>query len=375
MNQGFTFVLPGSLQARTGGTIYDRRIVEGSRKLSTSVAALELEGAFPYPSREAKQRAVAVFAALPDGTVTVVDGLAFGALPELAEAHGERLRLIALVHHPLADEDEGDSDGLLSSERRALRHARGAVATSPFTAKRLRALELLPPELPVEVVEPGVDAAPLSATWDPSGIRDSDARAAEPLRLLSIGSLTPRKAHATAAAALLQLDPRLPWEWTVAGRCDLDQACAASVRHTLAQESLAQRTRLIESPSDAEVRELYSRSHVLLHPARYEGFGMAVTEALASGLPVIASDGGALPGTLTAHGSRGRELAGAIFPAGDAGALAARLHDLMTTPGRWAGWRATAEHARRKLPGWDASTEAFLGALQRLAGSLTPPTQ
>lgn len=364
MSAAFALVLPGSINARTGGTIYDRRVVEAAREKGASVAVVELAGDFPFPSRAAMDAAADRFAEIPDGTTAVVDGLALGALPEVARLHGERLALIALVHHPLADEGSTLDEELLKSERASLGTVRGVLVTSAFTATRLRSLDLVPPELPVQVVEPGVDQAPLSSPWRPG----------QPVQLLSVGSLTSRKAHRVAAEALAQLDRDLRWKWTIAGRSTQEPASAASFRRTLSDLDLVESTRFLDGPSDEEVRELYRSSHVLLHPARYEGFGMVVTEALASGLPVIASNGGALPATLAGHGSRGEELAGELFPVGDADALAGCLRDLMASPTRWAEWRATAEHARRKLPGWDTSTEAFLGAIQRLARRTNPPT-
>ena len=59
---------------------------------------------FPFPDAADLAAAGESFAGLAEGSLVLVDGLAFGALPELAEKEAGRLRLVALVHHPLAQE-------------------------------------------------------------------------------------------------------------------------------------------------------------------------------------------------------------------------------------------------------------------------------
>ncbi|MCL4801111.1 MAG: hypothetical protein KJ025_16070, partial [Burkholderiales bacterium] len=97
------FVYPGDLAALTGGYRYDRRIVDGLRAAGWQVTCHALDASFPAPTAAARRGADAALAAIPDGRVTVVDGLAFGAMPDVAAAHAARLRLVALVHHPLAE--------------------------------------------------------------------------------------------------------------------------------------------------------------------------------------------------------------------------------------------------------------------------------
>ena len=97
------FVVPGDLETRTGGYGYDRQIIAGLRERGWVVHLISLAGTYPFPSVDARVDAARAFAVIPDHARVLLDGLAFGALPVAALRERERLRLVALVHHPLGD--------------------------------------------------------------------------------------------------------------------------------------------------------------------------------------------------------------------------------------------------------------------------------
>ena len=80
------FLVPGDLDTPTGGYRYDRRIMAGLADLGWQVEHRPLDGRFPAPTLVALGQAEALLASIPDQALVVVDGLAFGALPELAQA-------------------------------------------------------------------------------------------------------------------------------------------------------------------------------------------------------------------------------------------------------------------------------------------------
>ncbi len=135
------FVIPGDLDAATGGYGYDRQIIAGLRAQGWRVTSHVLDASFPFPSASALEQARQVFAGLPDDACVLVDGLAFGAMPEVLAEHERRLRWVALVHHPLSLETGLAADvarELARSERAALKYARHVVVTSEATAVALR---------------------------------------------------------------------------------------------------------------------------------------------------------------------------------------------------------------------------------------------
>jgi hypothetical protein len=98
----FFFAIPGDLDTPTGGYIYDKRMIKELRELGWRPEVLNLGDGFPKPNALTLAAAQAHLADVPKGRPIVIDGLAFGVLPEAAEALRATHPLIALVHHPLA---------------------------------------------------------------------------------------------------------------------------------------------------------------------------------------------------------------------------------------------------------------------------------
>src|SRR3954452_2615632 len=95
------FAVPGDLDTPNGGYRYDRRIIEELRRLGWHVDVLDIGDCFPFPSASERTGAVKMLHDVPVGCPIVVDGLAFGALPEAGSLQ-MRTPLVALVHQPLA---------------------------------------------------------------------------------------------------------------------------------------------------------------------------------------------------------------------------------------------------------------------------------
>ncbi|MFO1423197.1 MAG: glycosyltransferase family 4 protein [Candidatus Competibacteraceae bacterium] len=343
------FLIPGDLETRTGGYLYDRRIMAGLATLGWRVDLHRLDASFPTPTPAALTEADAILAALPDRMLVVVDGLALGAMPEVAARHRDRLRLVALVHHPLALEtglDEATSRRLYASERESLRHVRRVIVTSPSTARALADYAITSEQC--TVVLPGTDPVPLA-----------EGSGEEAWVLLCVASLTPRKGHAVLFRALARLES-LPWRLRCVGSADLDPVTAADLRTLAAELGLAGR---IEFPGQLEAAALaieYRGADLLVLPSYYEGYGMALAEALARGLPIISTTAGAIPDTVPAD-------AGLLVPPGDEAALAGALVRVMTEPDLRERLAAGARAARRNLPDWPTACARFATALEAVS--------
>ncbi|MFZ1326205.1 MAG: glycosyltransferase family 4 protein, partial [Candidatus Contendobacter sp.] len=306
------FLIPGDLATRTGGYLYDRHMIAGLTALGWQIAVHGLDASFPLPTAAALAGAEAVCAALPEQALTVVDGLALGALPTVVARHQQRLRLVGLVHHPLALETGLEAvtrQRLYASERAALAQVRGVIVTSPATARALADYGVGPERC--AVVPPGTAPAALA-----QGSRGGD------LLLLCVASLTPRKGHAVLFRALARLPAALRWRLRCVGSPDLAPVTADELRRLAAELGLTDRIAFIGELAAAALAVEYQQADLFVLPSYYEGYGMALAEALARGLPVVSTTAGAIPDTVPT-------AAGLLTPPGDVAALAEVLQRIM----------------------------------------------
>jgi glycosyltransferase involved in cell wall biosynthesis len=339
-------VVPGSLTQVTGGYRYDRRMAAGLQALGWEVEVHELQGSFPTPAAAALEQAAAALASIPTDTTALIDGLALGAMPRQAAREAERLRVVALVHHPLCAETGLPPElaaRLEASEAEALRAARLVVVTSRRTACAVETMFGVPRGA-VVVIEPGIDLAPL-APGSGGGT----------FELLCVANVIPRKGHEVLIAALGSIADKR-WRLTCAGSLQRDPALAKQLRDRIRASGLEDRVSLVGELDEAEVARLYQRADAFVLPSLYEGYGMAVAEAIACGLPVVSTPVGAAPDLVG-------KTAGLLVPAGDPAALAAALASLMDDPALLRRLRAGAVAARAQLRTWEQAAALLADAL------------
>jgi glycosyltransferase involved in cell wall biosynthesis len=338
------FAVPGDIEARTGGTIYDKTVMAELRGMGWAVEHLAWSASFPYPVKDDLDHVRRSLASCPDGALVLIDGLAFGAMPELAAAEAERLRLVALVHHPLALETglaAATAERLAASERQALRHVRAIIVTSALTAATLKA-DYDTADRPIVVATPGIHRP---ASFD----RPANARP----RIVSVGTVMPRKAHGVLVQSLAHIAD-LDWHCTIAGSLDHSPETVAQLRDLIAKQAMASRISLIGGVNDLD--PLYRSSDLLVSSSRYEGYGMAIAEAMAYGLPVVAARVGAIPDVVPPE-------AGILVPVDDPAAMAAALRKILTDPAERARLAAGAVNASRAFASWADTAAAIALAL------------
>lgn len=339
------FAIPGDLDAPTGGYGYDRRLIAELRALGWSVEHVALPGGFPYPTEAERAQALAALTALPAGTPLMIDGLAFGVMDREAPLLAARGPLIALVHHPLAHETglpAARAAALRASEWTALSHAGRIVVTSPATASSLTRDFEVPPER-IVVAVPGTDPAPFARGSGGPGVQ-----------LIAVGSLIPRKGHLDLLAALEELRA-LDWWLDLVGDPGLDPAHTAEIVAAIHRYALSERVALHGPLGHGELDALYDAADIFVLASHYEGYGMAYAEAIARGLPVVGTTGGAIAETVG--------TAGELVPPGHPHALAAVLAPLISDPAHRARRAETARAAAPRLPNWADTARRIADAI------------
>ena len=341
-------LVPGRLDARTGGTIYDRRIVRGLELQGWRVEVHELDASFPRPTPDAVDHAAGVLGRLSPPTVVIIDGLALGAMPTLVEQAASRLTVVALMHLPLVADptlDPASAAAFLPAERRALAAVHHVVVTGAA------ALDLLGPhQVPASrmtVVEPGTDPAPLARG-------SSDGR----LHLLSVATLNAGKGHTLLLGALAAVASDR-WHLTCAGSLARDHATAAEVLDTARQLGLSDRVRFAGDLDEVELQSCYDSADVFVLATLRETYGMAVAEAVARGLPVVSTRTGAIPSIVGTD-------AGIIVEPGDGAALTDALRRVVADSLLRARLSAGARSRRGCLPTWEDASARMSRVLQDL---------
>ncbi|GGO01142.1 glycosyl transferase [Microbispora rosea subsp. aerata] len=246
---------------------------------------------------------------------------------------------------------QGEADtsppGRIAIERDIGRRAVAVIATCSDEVRELVAMGV--PRDRITVVPCGVDLG----LFRPDG--PAAPRGDRP-RVLCIGRMVPRKGVDTVVRAMRQAPGA---ELVIAGGDPGDEECTRL--RTLADGlGLGDRVRLIGSVSRAEVPALMRSADVLVTVPWYEPFGMVPLEALACGVPVIASAVGGHLDTVAG--------CGLLVPPRRPRALSRTLGDLLARPGLRAALSAAGARRARARYGWPRIAEQTESTYRDLAG-------
>ncbi len=342
------FAIPGDIARPTGGYAYARRILDLLPDYGVLAHRVELPASFPYPSEEDILVSRRLLAQIHPATPVMIDGLAFGAMPPLLV---ERIHspIVALVHHPLACEtglSTAAARQFLTCERYALDHAHRVIATSNATAQLL-------------MRDYGVERENLSVAQPGTMPALRAVGSGNPLQLLCVGALIPRKGYTVLIDALAGLR-ETDWRLTIVGATDHDPRHANEVREAIMRSGLRSRICLTGAISDRELQRHYARTDIFVMPSLFEGYGMVLTEAIAHGLPIVCTTGGAIPETVP-------DEAAIKVPPDDAPALADALRRMVEDVNLRKRLADEAWEVGRSLPRWEDCAKTIADVLKAVS--------
>ena len=335
----------------SGGNTYDRRICRELTAMGWLVREHAVAGSWPWPDAASSQALARVIAGIPDGGVVLVDGLLASTAAAVLVPAARRISLVVLVHMALGDGPPGHVvAGASAAEGAVLAGAHAVLTTSSWTRQRLLDRYALRPDR-VHVAEPGAEPA------------DVAPGTADGRELLCVAAVTAHKGHDVLLGALAAIAD-LPWSCVCVGTLDREPAFVARLRRQADADGIGDRFSLAGPYPAERLDGAYAAADTLVLASRGESYGMVVTEALARGLPVIASAVGGLPDAL-GHASDGHSP-GLLVPPDDAPALASALRDWLSDADLRQHLRRAARERRETLPDWPA-------AAAQVASVLTAP--
>ena len=347
-----SFVVPGRLDQLTGGYRFDHRVVMDLRDQGHTVELIELAGTFPSVDAAALEACEAALRSRVDQRLVVIDGLALPGFANALSKHASRLRVVGFVHHPLSAEtglSPSEAQAMARLEAQLWKTLRGVICPSEDSAHRVRAAGL--DDDRVSVAPPGTD--PVPEAW----LTPRSARPQTPVALLSVGTITPRKGHRLLIEALGSIRD-LPWTLTCIGSLERDRVCSDELRRLINRHQLQDRVHLIGEVSDERLRNSYSKADIFVLPSFHEGYGMVFAEALAWGLPIIATRGGAIPQTVPAP-------AGLLINPGDVLELTQALRQLITQTELRTELATASRAAGQRLATWPQAVQYWLQQVER----------
>jgi glycosyltransferase involved in cell wall biosynthesis len=334
------FVVPDGIDdpsRPSGGNTYDSHLCRGLASAGWSVYEHPVPGFWSRPDATGFAALELAVQGIPDDAVVLLDGLIASTAPEVLVPQARRLRLVVLVHMPLGD----------LRERAVLSSAAAVVTTSEWSRLRLLALHQLPDDR-VYVAPPAVDAADLATGTAAGG------------SLLCVATVTRDKGHDVLLDALATMND-LSWHCTCVGSLDRDPAFVDVLRRRSVEGGFGDRVRFPGVRSGADLDRSYAAADLVVLASRAETYGMVVIEALARGLPVVATDVG---GVTEAFG-RGTDglRPGLLVPPDAPAALGAALRAWLSDAELRGRLRRNACERRKSLPGWSTTTSLVADVL------------
>ncbi len=351
------YITSSDYAVRTGGYVYNSRLVQVLRQQGVDLETHCLEQGFPMVPESERAALARRLAALPPHTLLLMDHVYLGRLLELFRQMPHPIA--AIFHHSDVMEHGTGSDEkgrrLFEAERASLSRADALLVSSDETARYVREQYGFSAHH-IHAAVPGNDPVLRTAVGD-------YATNGGP-RILSIGAVIPRKRYDYILDVASHL--KTPgWTWNVAGDPSRYPGHLLRLQEKAESLGLTDRFTFLGDVADEELETLWQASDLYVAASHYEGYGMAIAEALRHGVPVVSTASGAV--------STWAKAGVTSAPAEDAETMAQEIDRLISTPDRLHTLGDLAWTFGQTLPSWAETftgMDAWLETIDRPAPAL-----
>jgi glycosyltransferase involved in cell wall biosynthesis len=345
------FIVPGNIDRRTGGSIYDRNIHLGLREIGVDVVLHQLMGDFPSPRDNDIEEYRQILGEIPENDLVVIDGLVAGMMDDVIKGHFKRLKVISLVHLPLGVTPWNETEvnhRFFQSERTTLQNSRAVIITGEPFRTALSSYKIQ--EDKIFLVEPGRYHTPRKQSYPEL-----------PCKLLCVANIIKRKGYHVLLEALSELQG-FEWELTCCGSLDHEPSYFQSLNVRIMECGLEDRIVLKGSVSRSELESEFLQADLFVFPSLFETYGMALIEAAGYGLPIVTSIDHTIIKTIP-------DPAAIFFHPGDDIVLKEILSDLMSDAAAYSRLCTLAKNQKPKTLSWSQCAERFYEILTRVGQS------
>jgi glycosyltransferase involved in cell wall biosynthesis len=339
------FLITGDIQSLTGGYLYNMHMINGLRGKGHLVNVFGTDwqwkdsDSLEYICRHHLKK-------LPHGSCVIVDSLILASLHHIVQEFGDRLKFLGLIHLPASYNVLSGVHGKLADEElTAINDMRQVIVTGQFTFDLLCNVGLNPAR--ICLVEPGTDHFPRKKRYKPV-----------PSELLCIANYSALKAQDVLIRALCRLTA---WNWSLHlyGDTNRDKKYTEALRSLIRQLKMEHRIIVHGIVERHEISTVFLNADLFLMPSLFESYGMAITESLAHGIPVVTTSAGNIPYTLPAG-------MGLLTEPGNEEQLADTIRSIFYDPVKYDALCKAASQYFKQVRSWEQAVSDFETILQKM---------
>ena len=268
----FSFFYPGNINQKTGGYIYEKNILQYSRKNNIPIKFIELSKNYPNPKKNDLINLSKIINKKKLSNILIFDGLVLEGLHNSIEIF-KKFKTIALIHHPLYLEFKGKKSSIFFDRaKRIYKHINYFIVTSKQT-KKLLVEKFKIKTSNIMVVEPGIEK-----------LKKYKKIKSNKIKLLTCGSIIERKNYAYLIKEIQNIDQI---ELHIIGDTSRETSYSKKIMKMLEVNNLTKKIILHGKVSQSKLEKLYSNADFYISTSKYEGFGMSLANAFVSSLPII----------------------------------------------------------------------------------------